>query len=100
MVRKRAPLDTARSALDSAAAPKTLATYITLWHYAIDPLILAVSAKTWAGLSLEDRNTVRQVGKAIMELQKDEAREAPVKPSKLVAGHVRDGGRAPLHDRA
>ena len=43
-----------------------------------------MSAKTWAGLSLEDRNTVRQVGKAIMELQKDEAREAPVKPSKLV----------------
>jgi tripartite ATP-independent transporter DctP family solute receptor len=62
----------------------TVHNYITLWHYAIDPLILAVSAKTWAGLSLEDRNTVRQVGKAIMELQKDEAREAPVKPSKLV----------------
>lgn len=62
----------------------TVHNYITLWHYAIDPLILAVSAKTWASLSLEDRNTVRQVGKAIMELQKDEAREAPVKPSKLV----------------
>jgi TRAP-type C4-dicarboxylate transport system substrate-binding protein len=61
VVRKRAPLDTARSALDSAAAPKTLATYITLWHYAIDPLILAVSAKTWAGLSLEDRTTLRKI---------------------------------------
>jgi TRAP-type transport system periplasmic protein len=58
--------------------------HITLWHYAIDPLILAVSAKTWESLSLEDRNTVRQVGTVIMDLQKDEAREAPVKPAKLV----------------
>jgi TRAP-type transport system periplasmic protein len=58
--------------------------HITLWHYAIDPLILAVSAKTWESLSLEDRNTVRQVGAMIMDLQKDEAREAPVKPAKLV----------------
>jgi tripartite ATP-independent transporter DctP family solute receptor len=58
--------------------------YITLWHYAIDPLILAASAKTWASLSTEDRNTVREVGAVIMNLQKDEAREAPVKPAKLV----------------
>jgi TRAP-type transport system periplasmic protein len=58
--------------------------YITLWHYAIDPLILAASAKTWASLSTEDRNTVREVGAVIMDLQKDEAREAPVKPAKLV----------------
>jgi TRAP-type transport system periplasmic protein len=27
-------------------------TYITLWHYTIDPLILAVSGKAWATLSL------------------------------------------------
>jgi TRAP-type transport system periplasmic protein len=58
--------------------------YITLWHYAIDPLILGASAKTWASLSIEDRNTVREVGAVIMNLQKDEAREAPVKPAKLV----------------
>ena len=33
--------------------------YVTLWHYAIDPLILAVSAKTWATLSPEeDRKSV------------------------------------------
>jgi hypothetical protein len=36
--------------------------HITLWHYAIDPLILAV----------------------MMGLQKDEARDALVKPAKLV----------------
>ena len=58
--------------------------YITLWDYAIDPLILAVNAKTWASLSLEDQNAVREVGKVIMGLQKDEARAAPVRPDKIV----------------
>jgi tripartite ATP-independent transporter DctP family solute receptor len=58
--------------------------HITLWQYAIDPLILAVSGKTWAMLSVEDRNIVRQVGAMMMELQKDEARDAPVKPEKLL----------------
>jgi TRAP-type C4-dicarboxylate transport system substrate-binding protein len=58
--------------------------YITLWDYAIDPLILAVSGKTWATLSADNRSIVRQVGAVMMELQKDEARNAPVKPAKLV----------------
>ena len=58
--------------------------YVTLWHYSIDPVILAVSAKTWASLSSEDRNTLREVGEVVMGLQKDEAREAPVRPAKLV----------------
>jgi tripartite ATP-independent transporter DctP family solute receptor len=49
--------------------------HVTLWHYAIDPLILAVSAKTWAGLRAEDRDIVRQVGEGIMAEQKKEARE-------------------------
>jgi tripartite ATP-independent transporter DctP family solute receptor len=58
--------------------------YITLWDYTIDPLILAVNAKTWASLSLEDQNAVREVGRVIMGLQKDEARVAPVRPAKIV----------------
>jgi TRAP-type transport system periplasmic protein len=58
--------------------------YITFWRYAIDPLILGVSGKTWAMLSVEDRNIVQQVGTMMMELQKDEARDAPVKPAKLL----------------
>jgi len=49
--------------------------YITLWHYAVDPLILAVSAKTWATLSPEDRYILQKVGEEIMEEQKKEARE-------------------------
>jgi TRAP-type transport system periplasmic protein len=49
--------------------------YVTVWHYAIDPVILAVSAKTWAGFSAEDRALVRKVGEDVMALQKREARE-------------------------
>jgi tripartite ATP-independent transporter DctP family solute receptor len=48
--------------------------YVTLWHYAIDPTILAVSAKTWASLSAEDRQTLMLVGNIIMAEQKIEAR--------------------------
>jgi TRAP-type C4-dicarboxylate transport system substrate-binding protein len=58
--------------------------YVTLWDYAIDPLILAVNVKTWASLSREDQNSLREVGKVIMGLQKDEARAAPVRPDKIV----------------
>jgi tripartite ATP-independent transporter DctP family solute receptor len=49
--------------------------YVTLWHYAIDPVILAVSAKTWVSLSSEDRTLVRKVGEEVMALQKREVRE-------------------------
>ena len=36
--------------------------YITLWRYAIDPTILAVSAKTWINLRPEDQKAIREVG--------------------------------------
>jgi tripartite ATP-independent transporter DctP family solute receptor len=49
--------------------------YVTQWHYAIDPVILAVSAKTWASLTPEDRNIVSKVGEEIMAVQKREAGE-------------------------
>jgi TRAP-type transport system periplasmic protein len=49
--------------------------YITLWHYAIDPTILAVSAKTWMNLSPEDQKAIREVGQLMMAVQKKEARE-------------------------
>jgi len=49
--------------------------HLTLWRYAIDPLILGVSAKTWMSLSPEDRDIVRKVGAEIMAVQKREARE-------------------------
>jgi tripartite ATP-independent transporter DctP family solute receptor len=53
----------------------TVHKYFTLWRYAIDPLILAVSGKTWASLTPEDRNIVRKAGAEIMIQQKKEARE-------------------------
>jgi len=49
--------------------------HVTLWHYAIDPLVLAVSGKTWMSLSAEDRTIVRKAGEEIMAVQKREARE-------------------------
>jgi tripartite ATP-independent transporter DctP family solute receptor len=49
--------------------------YISLWRYAIDPTILAVSAKTWMSLSPEDQKAVREVGELMMAVQKKEARE-------------------------
>ena len=58
--------------------------YVTLWHYAIDPLILAVSAKTWATLSPEDQNILQKVGEEIMEEQKKEAREGLTDAAPLV----------------
>ena len=48
--------------------------HVTLWHYAIDPLILAVSAKTWATLRPEDRDILQKVGEEIMAEQKKDAR--------------------------
>jgi tripartite ATP-independent transporter DctP family solute receptor len=58
--------------------------YVTLWHYAIDPLILAVSAKTWATLTPEDQNILQRVGEEIMEEQKKEAREGLTDAAPLV----------------
>lgn len=49
--------------------------HITLWRYAIDPVILGVSARTWAGLSEEDRRIVRQAGEEVMAQEKKETRE-------------------------
>lgn len=49
--------------------------HITFWHYAIDPVILAVSAETWKGLSPEDRDTVRKTGDEVMAWEKKAARE-------------------------
>lgn len=49
--------------------------YVTVWHYAIDPTILAVSTKTWMSLSPEDRQILQEVGAGIMAEQKKEARE-------------------------
>jgi len=53
----------------------TVHKHVTLWRYTIDPTILAVSAKTWNGLTPEDREILRETGSLIMAVQKREARE-------------------------
>ncbi|MBI4012905.1 MAG: DctP family TRAP transporter solute-binding subunit [Candidatus Rokubacteria bacterium] len=49
--------------------------HITFWHYAIDPVILAVSGETWKTLSPEDREIVRKTGEEVMAWEKKAARE-------------------------
>jgi TRAP-type C4-dicarboxylate transport system substrate-binding protein len=60
--------------------------YVTVWHYAIDPTILAVSAKTWTSLSPADRQILQEVGTGIMAEQKKEAREGL--QNEMVAIHI------------
>jgi tripartite ATP-independent transporter DctP family solute receptor len=47
---------------------------ITLWHYAIDPLILGVSKITWDSLSPTDREIVKKTAVEVMAAQKAGAR--------------------------
>ena len=48
--------------------------YITLWNYAIDPVILAASKITWNGLTPQDREVVRKTAVEVMAWQKGAAR--------------------------
>ena len=44
---------------------------ITIWHYAIDPLILGVSKITWDSLSPADREIVKKTAVEVMAAQKE-----------------------------
>jgi tripartite ATP-independent transporter DctP family solute receptor len=48
---------------------------ITLWHYAIDPLILGVSKITWDSLTPADREIVKKTAAEVMAWQKKGARQ-------------------------
>jgi len=48
--------------------------HITLWYYAIDPVILGVSKITWDGLTPQDREIVRKTAEEVMAWQKKGAR--------------------------
>ena len=58
--------------------------YVTLWRYMIDPLVLAVSAKTWTSLRPEDQATIRKAGEEIMAEQKKESREGTEGPTGIL----------------
>ena len=49
--------------------------YITLWRYAIDPMVIAVSKVTWDRLSAADREIVRTTAIEVAAWQKAEARK-------------------------
>ncbi len=49
--------------------------YITFWHYAIDPLILAASRETWEGLDRIDREIISKAAREAARWQKKAARE-------------------------
>jgi len=48
--------------------------YITLWNYAIDPLILGVSKLSWDAFSAEDKAIVKKTAEEVMAWQKKGAR--------------------------
>jgi TRAP-type transport system periplasmic protein len=48
--------------------------HVTLWRYAVDPLIFAASGKTWLSLSGEDRDIIVKAAREVMAAQKSEAR--------------------------
>lgn len=49
--------------------------YITLWKYAIDPLILGVSKTTWDSFDASDQALLRKTGEEVCAWQKKGARE-------------------------
>jgi len=49
--------------------------YITLWHYAIDPLIMGVNKEVWDGFTPEDRDIIRKAALEATAWQKKEARK-------------------------
>lgn len=48
--------------------------HITLWYYAIDPVILGVSKLTWESLTPQDREIVRKTAEEVMAWEKKGAR--------------------------
>ena len=49
--------------------------YITVWHYAIDPLILGVSKMTWDTFTAADKKMMQQAAEEAMKWELREARE-------------------------
>jgi tripartite ATP-independent transporter DctP family solute receptor len=66
---------------------------ITIWHYAIDPLILGVSKITWDSLSPADREIVKKTAVEVMAAEKAGARAG------RGAEEKRHGGGGPLAGR-
>lgn len=48
--------------------------YITIWHYAIDPLILGVNKADWKSFSRKDKRILRRTAREVLDWEKIEAR--------------------------
>ncbi len=49
--------------------------YMTVWSYAIDPLILGISKEVWEGLPQKDREAIKKAAEETVKWQKKGARE-------------------------
>jgi TRAP-type C4-dicarboxylate transport system substrate-binding protein len=49
--------------------------YATVWHYAIDPLILSVSKEVWDGFTPQDKTAIMKAADEVSKWQKKGARE-------------------------
>ncbi len=49
--------------------------YISIWHYAIDPLIMGVSKKTWKSFSAADREMIQQAAREACAWEVSRARD-------------------------
>ena len=49
--------------------------YMTVWGYAIDPLILGMSKEVWDGLPLKDKEAIKKAAEEVAAWQKKGARE-------------------------
>lgn len=49
--------------------------YMTVWHYAIDPIILGVSKQVWDTFEQKDKEAIRKAAEDVVKWQKKAARE-------------------------
>ncbi len=54
--------------------------YITVWHYVIDPLMLAVNNKVWKSFSKKDRDIIRQAAIEAAYWEKTQVRKGLIPP--------------------
>lgn len=49
--------------------------FVTVWHYAIDPIILSVSKQDWDNFTPEDKEVIKKAAEEVANWQKKAARE-------------------------
>lgn len=65
--------------------------YVTLWHNAIDPIILSVSKDVWDSFTAEDRKAIGKVAEEVATWQKKASREGQEGKMEIVNTLKKDG---------